>query len=75
LLNLARLVHLFVIGVRQPAWFDLAHEVIWESVMALSVLVAWLGWAMWADRARDRRGERDLVGVGTLREAVGTSGR
>lgn len=75
LLNLGRLVHLFVIGVGRPAWFDLAHEVIWQSVIALSVLLAWVGWAMWADRVRARGGGPAAGVTGTLREAVGTSGR
>ncbi len=50
LLNLIRLVHLFVIGVQRPAWFDVAHEVVWQSVMMLSIFLVWFGWTIWSDR-------------------------
>jgi exosortase/archaeosortase family protein len=48
--NLARLVHLYYLGVYQPRWFPLAHGIVWEGIIALAVLGSWLGWTMWADR-------------------------
>jgi exosortase/archaeosortase family protein len=45
LVNLARLVHLFIVGSRWPGWFDIMHRVIWEAVMVLAVIGCWLFWA------------------------------
>jgi exosortase/archaeosortase family protein len=47
-LNLTRLVILFVVGVHWPIWFDVAHRVIAEAIMALAVLGLWLAWLRWA---------------------------
>ncbi len=41
-LNLFRLVHLFHVGVNQPAYFPLAHDVLWRMVMVAGVIGAWL---------------------------------
>lgn len=49
-LNLLRLVQLFVAGVRWPATFDVAHEIVWQAIVILSVPGMWLIWARWADR-------------------------
>ncbi len=51
-LNLIRLVHLFYIGVQKPAFFDLAHKVIWEGLIILAVFGLWLGWAIWIDSGK-----------------------
>ena len=50
-LNLARLVHLFYLGVYRPEVFHVAHEIVWQAVMAVGVFVLWLGWTIWAHRA------------------------
>src|SRR6267378_2394751 len=47
LLNLLRLVHLFVIGVASPEWFDFAHRYAWEGAMILAVVGLWLAWRGW----------------------------
>lgn len=39
ILNLARLVHLFYIGVHSPDLFDLAHSVLWEAMLIGAALV------------------------------------
>ncbi len=46
-LNLTRLVHLFYLGVHDPAAFDFAHSVLWEGFLILAVLGLWLGWTRW----------------------------
>lgn len=51
-LNLTRLVHLFYLGVRHPAAFDLAHSVLWEGLLILAILGLWLGWTRWLTSAR-----------------------
>jgi exosortase/archaeosortase family protein len=42
-LNLMRIVTMFHIVIRRPEWFDLAHGLIWQSIMVLSaaVFVLW----------------------------------
>ena len=47
-LNLIRLVHLFYVGVYQPALFDFVHAVAWEGSIILAIIVIWLRWTMWA---------------------------
>lgn len=65
-LNLIRLVHLYVIGVVAPAWFDVAHEVVWDGVVVCAIFLVWLGWTFWADRHRPAAGNSGLGGA-TLR--------
>jgi exosortase H (IPTLxxWG-CTERM-specific) len=45
ILNLLRLVSLFLIGVHAPAIFDRVHLLIWQSLLILVALLLWLGWA------------------------------
>lgn len=47
-LNLARLVHLYHLGVHDRASFDFAHGVVWEIVMVLAVVTVWLSWKTWS---------------------------
>lgn len=49
LLNLVRLVHLFLIGVYSPGLFDVAHTFAWEGVMIAAVVALWLVWRRWAE--------------------------
>ncbi len=51
-LNLTRLVHLFYLGVHNPAAFDFAHSVLWEGFLILAILGLWLGWTRWSDSVR-----------------------
>ncbi len=46
-LNLARLVHLFYLGVYNPAAFNFAHAVLWEALLVLAIIGLWLGWTKW----------------------------
>ena len=43
-LNLARIVSLFHIMLSKPEWLDLAHGLIWQSIMVLSALGFVLYW-------------------------------
>lgn len=47
LLNLVRLVHLFVIGVSRPEWFEFVHGSAWEGAMILAVAGLWGAWREW----------------------------
>jgi len=46
-INQIRLVNLFVIGSSNPELFPVAHEVLWQAVVALSVLGIWTRWLRW----------------------------
>ncbi len=48
-LNLARLAHLFYLGVHHPAAFHFSHGVLWEGLFILATLGLWLGWTRWSD--------------------------
>ena len=51
-LNLVRLVSLFYVGTYAPQHLDVAHLVVWQGVMVLSVVVLWLYWVQRSGRAR-----------------------
>lgn len=48
-LNLARLVHLFYVGVYDPAAFHVAHTLLWEGCLILVTVGLWLGWMRWSE--------------------------
>ena len=50
LLNLVRLVHLFYLGVHNPAAFDIAHAIVWETLLILAIIGIWVGWTRWSDK-------------------------
>jgi exosortase H (IPTLxxWG-CTERM-specific) len=52
-LNVVRLVQLFVTGVRWPAAFGFAHEVVWQAIVVLAALGIWAAWVRWADRGAE----------------------
>lgn len=43
-LNLVRTVTLYYIGTHIRDFFDIAHFVVWQSVMILAVIIIWLIW-------------------------------
>lgn len=43
-LNITRIVTLFHIALRRPAWLDLAHGFIWQSIIVLSAAAFVLIW-------------------------------
>ncbi len=51
-LNLVRLVSLFYVGTYAPQHLDVAHLVVWQGVMVLSVVLLWLYWVQRSGRAR-----------------------
>ena len=59
-LNLTRLVHLFHIGVHNPAAFDLAHTVVWEGFLILAIFGLWLGWTRWSDSQARTAGQEPV---------------
>ena len=63
--NVVRLVQLFVTGVRWPAAFALAHEVVWQAIVVLATLGFFLAWVRWAERGVEPLDARGREGVGT----------
>ena len=49
LINQLRLVHLFFVGAVYPEYFHLAHSILWEIAMVLSVLGLWFSWKKWVE--------------------------
>jgi exosortase family protein XrtM len=43
-LNIARIVSLFHIALRRPAWLDLAHGLIWQTIVVLAAAAFVLVW-------------------------------
>ena len=52
-LNLIRLVHLFYVGIQNPALFDFAHSVLWQGLMIFAVFGLWIAWKKWAGRQEE----------------------
>jgi exosortase H (IPTLxxWG-CTERM-specific) len=50
--NLVRVVALFLTGAYLPRFFDAAHTVVWQSLVILSAVVIWI---LWARRVAPRR--------------------
>jgi exosortase/archaeosortase family protein len=48
--NFARLVHLFYLGVHRPDFFHVAHTVVWQGVIIVTVVGLWLTWTLYAER-------------------------
>jgi exosortase H (IPTLxxWG-CTERM-specific) len=44
ILNMMRVITLYYIGNYIPTYFDIAHYVVWQSVMILAVIILWLVW-------------------------------
>ena len=47
IVNLVRVVALFLTGVYLPSLFDSSHTVIWQTIVILSGVVLWILWAQW----------------------------
>jgi exosortase/archaeosortase family protein len=52
--DLIRLVSLFVIGVHYPSAVETVHWDVWPGLLIAIVLVSWLIWARWMWRRQER---------------------
>ncbi len=57
--NYVRLINLFYIGVSFPGAFELAHEVLWEGLLAVFFIGFWMGWIDWSNNRQSAKTERD----------------
>ncbi|MBI2166444.1 MAG: hypothetical protein HYU29_08620 [Chloroflexi bacterium] len=49
-LNLLRVINLVYVARLAPQWLDMAHLVIWQSVMILAGIVFWMVWISWVGK-------------------------
>lgn len=57
LLNLIRLVTLFLFGVYTPDLFELMHVEVWQAVFILIAILLWFWWLNWVNRQREEISE------------------
>ncbi|MEL6122246.1 MAG: exosortase H [Bacteroidota bacterium] len=49
ILNIIRVVTLFLTGVHAESYFDLMHVEVWQTLFIISTLGMWLFWLKWAN--------------------------
>lgn len=54
LINLVRIISLFLIGSAYPEYLDVAHLLVWQTAIILFAIVLWLLWVERLAGARDR---------------------
>ena len=47
-LNLIRILSLLLIGMDFPQYLDIAHLMIWQTIMVVAAFLMWLFWLRWA---------------------------
>lgn len=52
LINLARILTLYYVGVFWPDQFEAVHVHVWQPLFIFFALAIWLGWALWATSRR-----------------------
>jgi exosortase H (IPTLxxWG-CTERM-specific) len=50
ILNLVRIVSLFLIGAYSPRIFDLMHIDVWQALFIFFAVLLWILWLLWATR-------------------------
>jgi exosortase/archaeosortase family protein len=56
-LNLLRIVSLFHLTLYEPAWFEVAHGMVWQSVMVLAATIFSLTWMGVFDGGQNSKNE------------------
>jgi exosortase/archaeosortase family protein len=51
-LNLVRVVSLFLIGVYSPTIFDMMHIDVWQALFIFLAVLLWILWLLWATRSQ-----------------------
>ena len=59
-INLLRLVTLFIVAISFPTLYDVLHEHIWQAVFVVLAIVFWAIWVQWA--TRPERGSSNATG-------------
>ncbi|MGB1241416.1 MAG: hypothetical protein ACPG49_02770 [Chitinophagales bacterium] len=50
LMNLLRVISLFLVGVYIPSIFDFMHVEVWQVIFIILAIVTWLAWIQWVMR-------------------------
>jgi len=50
ILNLLRIITLFLIGVHFSSVFHAAHVYVWPSILIVATIAIWIGWVRWETR-------------------------
>jgi len=50
IINIIRIVSLFLIGVYYPKAFHTMHVDVWQAIFILFAIVAWVLWALWSGK-------------------------
>ncbi len=52
LLNILRIVSLYLVGVYAPSWFEFMHVDFWQIGFILFTVVLWIYWMKWATQIK-----------------------
>jgi len=52
ILNLVRIVSLFLIGVHSPRLFAMTHLDVWQALFIFFAVLLWILWLLWATRSQ-----------------------
>ncbi|MEZ4884663.1 MAG: archaeosortase/exosortase family protein [Chitinophagales bacterium] len=50
IMNLLRVISLFLVGVYIPSFFDFMHVEVWQVIFIILAIVTWLVWVQWVMR-------------------------
>ena len=51
-LNLIRIISLYIVGVHAPSWFEFMHVDFWQVGFILFTIVIWIYWMRWATQIK-----------------------
>ena len=52
ILNIARIITLFVVGIYLPRAFDLMHVDVWQGLFIFLAIVFWVFWLLWTGKSQ-----------------------
>lgn len=54
LLNIIRIISLFLIGSYLPSMFEFAHIELWQVIFILICFIGWVYWLLWANKKKQK---------------------
>jgi len=64
LINIGRIVTLFLIKAHKPDLLDVMHYDVWQAMFIVLAILAWAIWVQWATRVRAVQGDDSVQGTG-----------
>jgi len=52
ILNLIRIISLYIVGVHAPSWFEFMHVDFWQIVFILFTIMIWIYWMKWTTQIK-----------------------